>query len=140
MKFVLVNQFRANGQPAEVGAWVIPGVFQSYFSYPNSADARASYNEILQDVSTCSTPDGDAVRKATKTESLDNGFAYFETLRNADGTPAESVGNYSNGSDYHNYVVIVGDVVEVVMVTGGPSVDSTSQDKATLALMTSALS
>lgn len=139
-KTVLVNQYRANGQPAEVGAWVAPIVFQSYYSFPNSTVAHAMYSDILHDLSTCSTPDGDTVRKATKTESMDNGFAYVETLRNADGTPAQEEGNYNNGSDYHTYVVVVGDFVDILMVTGGPSVDSTSQDKATLALMTSALS
>jgi hypothetical protein len=65
----------------------------------------------------------------TRTATTSDGFAYLHTVRRPDGSPGEPA---DISSDNHEYFVRYANVIELLHIGGGPSIDGTSQDLTTL--------
>lgn len=123
-----------------------PRATQEYNVYRSAAAARTAFQSIKQDVSHCSGHDlQDAfgvpsTQTATVTGDTANSFAFTNILRTDQGKPAQTEGNYGSASDYHTYVVLSGNLIEVVYLEGGPAVDPSGNDSAALATLVNTLS
>lgn len=123
----------------------MPSATQEINTYSSVAAAQAAYQAIEKDAANCSKADFENVdgvastEVATTTASITDGFAYTDVLRTDQGRPAQVNGNYSAASDYHVYVVLSGNRVEVVYLAGGPAVDDARRDAAALGVLAAAL-
>jgi hypothetical protein len=66
-------------------------------------------------------------------------MAIDHTLRDSNGAPARLDGNPGNASDVHFFCAVSGDVVEMLMIQGGPSISDTSNDATILQAVSSVL-
>jgi hypothetical protein len=136
-----IRQFVSQGVALGNGAWAAPTAFQAYYSYANDAAALSAFQRIGDDISVCSSPDAGTtqntkrilVKTAYFTASTRTSFSYILRLRDSQDVPAEVDGNYAAASDYHAYVAIQGDVLEIVEVQGAPAISSPPNDPAILA-------
>lgn len=145
VKGFATNTFTATSDVSSAAFNGTPGAVQSYVVYDTAAQAKAAYQVVEHDVASCASTLQDAVTKlpgtqsATTTASVDGGFAYRMVLRDDNGTPAQAEGNYGEYSDYHAYIVLRGNLIDIVYLQGGPVVDDSSHDGAGLATMIGAL-
>lgn len=141
--------FATNSFTATVGATGdvfngAPAAVQEYVTYTDTAAAKAAYQAIEKDAASRATDDLEDVHGVpskelvTPTASITDGFAYTDVFRTDGGEPAQVEGNYSMDSDYHTYVVLSGNVLEVLYLAGGPAVDGSAQDGAALTALSAA--
>jgi hypothetical protein len=130
------------------GAWIAPTAAQTFYTYPDAADAQSAYQYFTGQIR-----DEDAqfkggvavntglplVSTTTVTVQTADAMAVDHTLRDSHGNPAQVDGNPGGYSDVHFFFAVKGDLVEVLQISGGPSVSDTSQDGPTLATVVSAI-
>jgi hypothetical protein len=141
--------FAATGVPTGNGAWGGTTADQEFYSYASSADAQAAYQNITHQILTEDSQfagDTDTYNKnlavtstTVTTAQTGDGIAIDNKLRDSDGKPSELNGNPGNASDRHYYFAVKGDIVEMVVLEGGPAVSDTSGDSAALQTVVSAL-
>ena len=121
---------------------------QSYLAYASATAAQSAFQAIKQDLTGCSgqvdgnssntnRPMSDAVKATVSTA---DSLAYTYILRDDQGQPAQSEGNYGSASDYHTYVVVNGSTVEILWLRGGAAIDDSTNDAAVLQTLASTLS
>ena len=138
----------STGAPTGDGAWIAPAAAQTFYTYPSAADAQSAYEYYTQSVrdedaqfkgGTAINTGLPLVSTTTVTAQTADAMAIDHTLRDSHGTPAQVDGNPGGYSDVHFFFAVKGDVLEVLQISGGPSVSVTSQDSSTLATVVSAL-
>ena len=138
----------STGAPTGDGAWIAPAAAQTFYTYPSAADAQAAYDYYTQSVrdedaqfkgGTAINTGLPLVSTTTVTAQTADAMAIDHTLRDSHGTPAQVDGNPGGYSDVHFFFAVKDDVLEVLQISGGPSVSVTSQDSSTLATVVSAL-
>lgn len=140
-----VNSFTATPETSSTGFNSTPRATQEYNVYRSAAAANTAYQAIEQDVRNCSTSALEdykgvpSTQTAAVTARAADGFAFTTILRTDQGKPALTEGNYGSASDYHTYVVLSGNLIEVVHLQGGPVVDPSGSDSAALATLADAL-
>ena len=131
------------------GAWAGTTADQEFYSYANSADAQAAYqyftNQILtEDSQFAGSSDANThlavTSTTTKTAQTNGAMAIDSKLRDSNGKPAEMNGNPSDASDRHYFFAVKGDIVEMILVKGGPAVSDTANDVSYLQTVINALS
>jgi hypothetical protein len=131
------------------GAWAGTTADQEFYTYPNSADAQSAYqyftNQFLTEDSHY-VGSGDAnthlavTSTTTETAQASGAMAIDSKLRTSNGKPALLEGNPSEASDRHYFFAVRGDIVEMILVKGGPAVSDTSNDASFLQTVVNALS
>ena len=138
----------STGAPTGDGAWIAPAAAQTFYTYPSAADAQSAYEYYTQSVrdedaqfkgGTAINTGLPLVSTTTVTAQTADAMAIDHTLRDSHGTPAQVDGNPGGYSDVHFFFAVKDDVLEVLQISGGPSVSVTSQDSSTLATVVSAL-
>jgi len=138
----------STGAPTGDGAWIAPTAVQTFYTYPNAADAQSAYQYYTQEIR-----DEDAqfkggvaintglplVSTTTVTAQTTDAMAIDHTLRDSHGTPAQVDGNPGGYSDVHFFFAVKDNILEVLQISGGPSISNTSQDTSTLATILTAL-
>jgi hypothetical protein len=141
--------FNSVGVPTGNGAWAQPIADQDFYTYANAADAQADFQSITHELLAEDALSRGAidprnnrliVRTTTVTAQSTDSMAVDRTLRDDNGAPGEVNGEESEASDVHLYFAIKDKVLEVLEVRGGVSISDTSNDKAILATVVSALS
>jgi hypothetical protein len=144
--------FSSSGVPTTVatagGEWIpsAAGAVQTFYTYPNAADAQSAYQYFTQQIrGEDSQVGGNAntgfplVSTTTVTAQTDDGLAIDHTFRDSHGTPVEVDGNASGYSDFHFFFVVKDDLLDVIQINGGPGISNTSQDGSSLATIESTL-
>lgn len=140
--------FTSTGVPTGDGAWIAPTASQTFYTYRNAADARSAYQYFTEQIR-----DEDAdfvgdiaintglplVSTTIITVQTESSVASDHTLRDSHGNPAQLDGNPSGYSDVHFFFAVNGDLLEVLQISGGPSVSDASHDGSTLATVRGAL-
>ncbi|MBR7825550.1 hypothetical protein KDK95_04475 [Actinospica sp. MGRD01-02] len=130
------------------GAWAGTTADQEFYTYASASDAQAAFeyftNGILgEDSQFAGSTDaitGLAVTSTTtETAHADGAVAIDSRLRDSNGKPAEMNGNPSGASDRHYFFAVRGDIVEMVLITGGPAVSDASGDASYLQTVINAL-
>lgn len=138
----------STGAPTGDGAWIAPAAAQTFYTYPSAADAQSAYDYYTQSIrdedaqfkgGTAINTGLPLVSTTTVTAQTADAMAIDHTLRDSHGTPAQVDGNPGGYSDVHFFFAVKDDVLEVLQISGGPSVSVTSQDSSTLATVVSAL-
>ncbi|HET9173174.1 MAG TPA: hypothetical protein VFN97_27345 [Actinospica sp.] len=141
--------FSAPSVPTGNGAWAGTTAAQEFYTYASAADAQAAYQYFTQqilgeDSQFAGSSDADThlpvTSTTTETAHADGAMAIDDELRQSDGKPAQLNGNPSDASDRHYFLAVRGDLVEMVVVQGGPAVSDTSDDASYLQSVISALS
>jgi hypothetical protein len=130
------------------GAWGGTTAHQEFYTYASAADARAAFqyftNEILgEDSQFAGSTDANTglavTSTTTETAHADGAVAIDSTLRDSNGKPAQLDGNPGDASDRHYFFAVRGDIVEMLLVQGGPGVSVTADDASYLQTVISAL-
>ena len=138
----------STGAPTGDGAWIAPAAAQTFYTYPSAADAQSAYDYYTQSIrdedaqfkgGTAINTGLPLVSTTTVTAQTADAMAIDHTLRDSHGTPAQVDGNPGGYSDVHFFFAVKDDVLEVLQISGGPSVSVTSQDSSTLATVVNAL-
>jgi hypothetical protein len=122
------------------------GAYQSYALFASDAAAQAAFTSIGQDVAKCDEQIQSVTSKlpgtASTAKTVDTGdtLAYTYVLRDEKGNPAQVEGNYSSSADYHAYVVLKANLIDIVWLDGDSSIDGSGSDTAYLAAISGALS
>ena len=120
---------------------------QSYIAYSSATAAQSAFQAIKQDLTGCAAQStGTSVNTnlpmngtVVTTSSTADSLAYTYILRDSQGQPAQTEGNYSDDSDYHTYVAVDGTTVEILWLCGGSVVDDTSNDASVLQTLATTL-
>jgi hypothetical protein len=140
--------FSSTGVPTGDGAWIAPTASQTFYTYPNAADARSAYQYFTEQIrdEDAGFAGGIAVNTGLPlvsttiiTVQTESSVASDHTLRDSHGNPAQVDGNPGGYSDVHFFFAVNGDLLEVLQISGGPSVSDASHDGSTLATVRSAL-
>jgi len=140
--------FSAPGVAMGNGAWAGTTADQEFYSYANAADAQSAYQYFTHAILTEDSHfagSGDAnthlavTSTTTETAQASGAMAIDSKLRASNGTPAELEGNSSEASDRHYFFAVRGDIVEMILVKGGPAVSDTSNDASYLQTVINAL-
>jgi hypothetical protein len=140
--------YSSTGAPTGDGAWIAPAAAQTFYTYPSAADAQSAYEYYTQSIrdedaqfkgGTAINTGLPLVSTTTVTAQTADAMAIDHTLRDSHGTPAQVDGNPGGYSDVHFFLAVKGDMLEVLQISGGPSVSVTSQDSSTLATVVNAL-
>lgn len=130
------------------GTWAPPAASQQFYTYASAVEAQSAFTYITQEIrnedaqydqSIDTTTNLPTVSTTTVTAQLTNAMALDHKLRDTLGRPTRLDGNPSAASDRHFYFAVKGDVLEVLVIWGGPSISDTSDDAAVLAKMISVL-
>lgn len=130
------------------GAWAGTTADQEFYSYANAADAQSAYqyftNQFLTEDARFSGSDSNThlavTSTTTETAQASGAMAIDSELRTSSGKPALLEGNPSEASDRHYFFAVRGDIVEMLLVKGGPAVSDTSNDASYLQTVINALS
>lgn len=140
--------YSSTGAPTGDGAWIAPAAVQTFYTYPSAADAQSAYDYYTQSVrdedaqftgGTAINTGLPLVSTTTVTAQTADAMAIDHTLRDSHGTPAQVDGNPGGYSDVHFFFAVKDDTLEVLQISGGPSISVTSQDSSTLATVVNAL-
>lgn len=130
------------------GAWGGTTADQEFYTYASAADAQAAFqyftNSILDENSQYAgvkDPVTGLAMTSTTTETAhaDGAVAIDNKLRDSNGKPAQTYGNSSDASDRHYFFAVRGDIVEMLLIKGGPAVSVTSGDASYLQTVINAL-
>jgi hypothetical protein len=131
------------------GAWAGTTADQEFYKYANAADAQSAYQYFTHAILTEDSQfagSSDAITHlavtstTTETAQASGAMAIDSKLRDSNGKPAEMNGNPSDASDRHYFFAVRGDIVEMILVKGGPAVSDTSNDASYLQTVINALS
>jgi len=141
--------FNSTGVPTGNGAWAGTSADQEFYGYASPAAAQSAYQYITQAILgedsqfvgdlDANAPHLPVVSTTTETAHADGAMAIDQTLRDNNGKPAQLNGNDGGQSDLHYYFAVRGDLVEMVVLSGGPAVSVTTNDATTLQTVAGAL-
>jgi hypothetical protein len=141
--------FSAPGVATGNGAWAGTTADQEFYSYANAADAQSAYQYfthafLTEDSQFAGSSDAithlAVTSTTTETAQASGAMAIDSKLRTSSGKPASLEGNPSEASDRHYFFAVRGDIVEMILVKGGPAVSDTSNDASFLQTVINALS
>lgn len=141
--------FGSTGVPTGNGAWAGTTADQEFYTYASAAGAQSAFQYITQSIlgeDSSFAGDRDASNNlavtstTTETAHSSGAVAIDSELRDSNGKPAQLNGNPGDASDRHYFFAVKGNIVEMLVIKGGPSVSVTANDASYLQTVINALS